>query len=525
MTDSAEKVSRPRLSVAMIVRDEQQVLAASIESVRPIADEIFVMDTGSADQTLAVAEQLGAVVGQAAFSDDFAAARNRCLELAGGDWILWLDAGERLDEDSAAELRQFVDGQADPNKVYMLWVEMPPSETTPCREQAVQLRLIPNRPDLRFEGRVAETLRPSIEAAGLEIDYALGRIRRHQRHHDLARRASRAKRNLKLAELETAENDGPPPARLQVVIGEAHSNLGETDAARRAFLAAIEAAEHGSTEQLEACYGLLTTYDGDQSLREFQLSTCLEALEIFPLDAQLLLAMGNYLQGRQRDDLATRSFEAAVKHGQVDLEVWHLAEVDEVAADYLNLSLQIQGEDDRARGVLEEALGQNPDSVRLGRRLMELHVKHGRCDEALELADRLPGEPDRREPLRDAIRGACKAVEQDWTAALGYLQSAYVADCRDPLCLRWLSVTLLSNGQVDAARPVLAEWQQLEPANTEVQTYLSALEQQPCEAQPEADTAGLQFRVDQGAPVSKAASQQSPTVSPTPSTDAAAPSE
>ncbi len=534
MRNSAEKVSRPRLSVAMIVRDEQEVLAASIESVRPIADEIVVLDTGSTDQTVAIAEQLGAAVGRAAFGDDFSAARNRCLEQATGDWILWLDAGERLEGDSAAELRQFVDRPADPAKAYMLWIEMPPGEQTPCREQVVQLRLIPNRPDLRFEGRVRETLRGSIERAGRKIDAAAGRIRRHQRHHDPARKSSRARRNLKLAELETAETGGTPAPRLQLAVGEAHSNLGEIDKARQAFLAAIEAAEHGSTEQLEAYYGLLTTYDGDRSPGEVQLSTCLEALEIFPLDAQLLLAMGNYLQGRKRADLATRSFEAAVKHGQVDLEVWHLVELAEVAADYLNLSLQIQGEDGQARRVLEEALQRSPGSIRLRRRLMELHVKHGRSDEALNLADQLPVEPEGRQPLGDAIRGACKAAEKDWTAALGYLQSAYVAGCRDPLCLRWLSVTLLSNGQVEAARPVLAEWHQVEPANAEVRAYLAALEQQsgpprqepqPHEPEPPADTSGRQLRIDQGEPVSKAARSQLPAVSQTPSGDATAPPE
>jgi tetratricopeptide (TPR) repeat protein len=527
-TDSAESGWRPRLSVAMIVRDEQQVLTDSIESVRPIADEIVVLDTGSTDRTVAIAEQLGAAVGRAAWTDDFAAARNRCLRQATGDWILWLDAGERLDEDSAAELRQFVDRRADPGKAYLLWIEMPPGEQTACREQVVQLRLVPNRPDLRFTGRVRETLRPSIAAAGLEITTGAGRIRRHLRDHDPARKVSRARRNLRLARLQAAETGGPPAAHLHLAVGEAHSDLGEKDEARRAFQAAIEAAEHGSAEMLEAYYGLLTTYEGEATLGELQLSTCLEALEVFPLDAQLLLAMGNYLQGRRRADLATRSFEAAVRHGQVDLEVWHLADLAEVAADYLTLSLQIQGKDDRARVVLEEALQRSGGSTRLRRRLLELHVKQGRCDEALRLAEQLPIEPEGRQPLGDAIRGACKAAQQEWTAALGYLQGAYVAGCRDPLCLRWLSVTLLSGGQAEAARPVLAEWQRLDPANAEVRAYLAAIEQpgepapqegQPAGAQAQADSAARQIRIDSAAPVSRPTLPQSPTVSQKPSAD------
>ena len=56
MTNSTDAAERPRLSVAMIVRDEEAVLAESIESIRAIADEIVVLDTGSSDQTATLAE-------------------------------------------------------------------------------------------------------------------------------------------------------------------------------------------------------------------------------------------------------------------------------------------------------------------------------------------------------------------------------------------------------------------------------------------------------------------------------------
>ena len=92
----AESLSRPRLSVAMIVRDEQEVLAESIESVGKIADEIVVLDTGSADRTPELAAQLGATVHRTAWENDFSAARNHCLRLVTGNWVLWLDAGERI---------------------------------------------------------------------------------------------------------------------------------------------------------------------------------------------------------------------------------------------------------------------------------------------------------------------------------------------------------------------------------------------------------------------------------------------
>ena len=92
----AESLSRPRLSVAMIVRDEQEVLAESIESVGKIADEIVVLDTGSTDRTPELAAQLGATVHRTPWENNFSAARNHCLRFVSGNWVLWLDAGERI---------------------------------------------------------------------------------------------------------------------------------------------------------------------------------------------------------------------------------------------------------------------------------------------------------------------------------------------------------------------------------------------------------------------------------------------
>jgi glycosyltransferase involved in cell wall biosynthesis len=94
-----------KLSVCLIARNEASRLGAAIESVRGVADEIIVTDTGSTDGTAELAAGLGARVFHHAWTDDFAAARNACQVHATGDWILWLDADERLKEGSAAEVR------------------------------------------------------------------------------------------------------------------------------------------------------------------------------------------------------------------------------------------------------------------------------------------------------------------------------------------------------------------------------------------------------------------------------------
>lgn len=90
----------------MIVRDEAEALAACLDSVREFVDEMVVVDTGSEDDTVAIARSAGAVVHHLPWPGDFAAARNAALGWVKGDWVLVLDADERLRPEAMAPLRQ-----------------------------------------------------------------------------------------------------------------------------------------------------------------------------------------------------------------------------------------------------------------------------------------------------------------------------------------------------------------------------------------------------------------------------------
>jgi Glycosyltransferases involved in cell wall biogenesis len=93
------------LSLSMIVRNEAQRLEACLGSVRGLADEMVVVDTGSSDDTIAVAEAAGARVEHLTWPGDFAPARNAALSHVSGDWVLVLDADEQLRQEAIAPLR------------------------------------------------------------------------------------------------------------------------------------------------------------------------------------------------------------------------------------------------------------------------------------------------------------------------------------------------------------------------------------------------------------------------------------
>src|SRR5215467_136999 len=110
--------TRPRRSLCMIVRNEEQHLAECLECVADLMDEIVVVDTGSTDRTRDVAGRFGARVFDFPWVDSFAAARNESLRHATGDWIFWLDADERLTPPNRTKLRRLFAGLGRENKAY-----------------------------------------------------------------------------------------------------------------------------------------------------------------------------------------------------------------------------------------------------------------------------------------------------------------------------------------------------------------------------------------------------------------------
>jgi glycosyltransferase involved in cell wall biosynthesis len=470
---SAVKDSR-RLSVAMIVRDAAEALRETLMSIRGVADEIVVAETGSADASSEVATESGATLIALPWQDDFAAARNACRRHVTGDWVLWLDAGERLSPADAQALREFVQRQADAKFAYAMLVHVPPSGPGAAGEQVARVRLLPNHVEIVYEGRIRESVSNSLAAHGINIDSLPYRIRRGTRDHHHVAKAIKARRNIRLCDVEIRERG--VSAHLLNCLGDAFQTLDDNERARECFQHALKASEKGSADMLEACYGLVTSMDGDESQRDRQLSACVEALEVFPLDAQLLCAMGGYLHAQGRADLARKSYQTAHQFGQVNPVVWHVDEIREIAAICYSIALQLENQAEAAKAVLEDACQASPSCLRLRRHLLDFHVKRGERDLALQQVDHLPPETPHREALRSAVRGACLAAQKNWIPAKAYLKTAHAAGCRDVICLRWLATVHLLASEIEEARPLIMDWLQVEPQSADAAKYREIVE-------------------------------------------------
>ncbi|MBW4468117.1 MAG: tetratricopeptide repeat protein [Pegethrix bostrychoides GSE-TBD4-15B] len=100
-----------RLSFCMIVKNEAAHLADCLASVSALADELIVLDTGSTDETVAIAQRFGARVESFAWTHSFAEARNAALHYVTGDWVLVLDADERLVPQIQPQIQQAIQNQ------------------------------------------------------------------------------------------------------------------------------------------------------------------------------------------------------------------------------------------------------------------------------------------------------------------------------------------------------------------------------------------------------------------------------
>ena len=97
---SAQK-RQARLSQCMIVKDEEDNIRRALSWGQAIMWEQIVVDTGSTDRTIEIAQEMGAKVFHFEWCDDFSAAKNYAIEQASGDWIAFLDADEYMQEADA----------------------------------------------------------------------------------------------------------------------------------------------------------------------------------------------------------------------------------------------------------------------------------------------------------------------------------------------------------------------------------------------------------------------------------------
>src|SRR5580704_5489230 len=238
----------PSIAAAMIVHDEARFLPGCLESLRERVDEIVIVDTGSRDATVEIARNAGARIFSFDWADDFAAARNRGLAEVTADWILYIDADERLRVPGDRPLGEAIDPRALAATVRFL----PKTGYTRYREW----RLFRRDERLRCAGAIHETMVPLIEEIAARDGLPLARTAVEIDHlgYDGDQSAKHA-RNLPLLRRASAENPGR--AYLWYHLAESLRAVGDVDAATHAARRGLQAARDLPSDKQRANASLI----------------------------------------------------------------------------------------------------------------------------------------------------------------------------------------------------------------------------------------------------------------------------
>ncbi len=187
------------ISLCMIVRDEEQNLPQCLGSVKGVVDEIVILDTGSSDATAEIANRYGARILYRQWNRNFSDMRNYALKHSSGDWILQLDADERLVQEDIQFVREAVKNK-DVNSVFCNIINIKGSPIG--HTQFYSQRLFRNGLGAFYEGTVHETL----QIKGKALFPSNIRIIHYGYNLDEAQMVAKSKRNASILERQLMDN-------------------------------------------------------------------------------------------------------------------------------------------------------------------------------------------------------------------------------------------------------------------------------------------------------------------------------
>lgn len=230
-----------KLTLSMIVKNEENFLRDCLESVRNVADEIVIVDTGSTDKTLEIAEEFKAKIFHLEWIKDFSAARNFALQNSTGGWILYLDADERLDQHCVSELKQLITNDKKSGCLCTVFNR----DSEHGRDNSMRyVRLFRRSDKIKFSGKVHEQILPSLIENKYEIVETGLKIIHIGYDVDIEKKREKAERNLALL-LEDYENTKTAYYAFQ--IAQTYYVLGDNSEAQKYFRIAVNSNNFDST--------------------------------------------------------------------------------------------------------------------------------------------------------------------------------------------------------------------------------------------------------------------------------------
>jgi len=365
------------LGAIMIVKNEEARLGNILSDIKDVVDEIVVVDTGSSDATVSIAEKHDTKVGYFTWCNDFSAARNASIALASSDYLLWLDADDRLDPDEARKLTALKKHlRPAKDRAYLLKLK---STTSQAGDRlCFQVRIFPNRPGICFENRIHEQIAPSIECAGILME-RVDILIRHTGYHDVNESQDKYRRNLSilLEELKA----GNISSSQRFFIASTYFGLGEYEECIEHIKAARAMGD--SVSWLLNSYSLASECYLNLDRIEDALAELEQGVSEFPDRGLMHYLLGAAYLRANKIGAAINALEKAM-HWGIKEETFSLpSQIHESLPYSYGMALEKAGRIQDAAEAYKASLEINPESLQAIMALGNVLLQAGKIDEAL----------------------------------------------------------------------------------------------------------------------------------------------
>ncbi len=410
--------TRTTLSACLIVKDEEISLPRCLKSIRDLADEIILVDTGSSDRTISIAEEYNCRIFRFPWIGDFSAARNESLDHASGDWIFVIDADEEVPRSEIVKMRRLI--ESSENEIVAVSVYNQAADTHKVSSFLPSVRFFRRRLGLRYQGIVHNRL-----VLAPNVPVLRGDVRLNHYGYDLSREQLEAKRRrtMILLEKQLAQNPDDAFAHFNMAqLLRGIEGLSDEDTCRRIANHAVAVIDNRTDDS--------SGYRGYRLMAHIQAASALSALGRYEeaetycraalaekpdyLDAVMTLAH-NFLAAGKPASAGEyyRRYLELLETYQPDLEtidlILHFPDAPHVAWYGLAIAAELENDLDLALQCYRKVLGGGVEYLDTYCRMADLLVKKGEPGRAEEIFEREIARNDKSTPALYGLAGALEA--------------------------------------------------------------------------------------------------------------------
>lgn len=463
---------RQRVSLSMIVKNEERNLPTCLGSVADLVDDIVVVDTGSTDRTREIAASFGARVFDFGWVDSFAEARNASLHQVTGDWVLWLDGDDLVDDQNRQRLRTLLSSLKDEKAAYVMKCLCLPEHDTGAVTVVDHVRLFRYHPDLRWEYRVHEQILGALRRQGAEIRLA-DIVIHHTGYQDPAHRPRKVERDLRLLQLQDRETPDDPFVLFN--LGSLYSELNRPAEALPLFRRSLKRSSPQDSI-VRKLYALITICHRQLGQTQEALAVCREGLACCPNDVELLYTEARLLQETGDLSGAIARLNHVLRMPPAD----YFASVDPGLRGYK--ARLLLGQLYRGQGLLGEAeaawrtaVEENPEFGPAWLELGQLYLAQGRWDEFERILGNLQTQPRHAEEAA-LLQARGHLARKEFSAARRLLEEVIARTPKAIYPRQLLTHVLLQEGKDWAvAERALRDILALDPRHGEARNNLAIL--------------------------------------------------